>query len=216
MKINEILVESQQLDEGPVGSAVNAVGRGVGKVIGGAARAAGAVAGVPGGVKRAFQTGKQASTDFIGGTNQAAAPQATAPTAQSINQAGPKGTAPAKQQTGVAAQAMQKTAQATAGQNAAQAGQTLYAQVKAQINQLDRKGKQRILQLLQKSLQQTPAQAAPQAAQPAAAPKRGQPVKVTRTKAAPTAQPAVQTAGKINSRPALKESFSFYRKNENS
>jgi hypothetical protein len=58
---------------------------------------------------------------------------------------------------------MKKTADATAGAGAEKAGQTLYAQVKSQVTQLDKKGKQRIMQLLQKSLTQ-PAPAAPGAA----------------------------------------------------
>ena len=74
---------------------------------------------------------------------------ATPPTTQQINQQGPKGTAPAKAQTGVAAQALQKTAQGLAGASTEKAGQTMYAQVKANIDKLDKKGKQRILQLLQ-------------------------------------------------------------------
>ncbi len=78
MRINEILVESQQLDEGPIGSAVGAVGRGVGKAIGGVAKAAGAVAGVGAGVKKAFAKGKQAATDVIGGTDAPAAGAARA------------------------------------------------------------------------------------------------------------------------------------------
>jgi hypothetical protein len=59
-----------------------------------------------------------------------------------------------------------KTDQATQNATADKAGQTVYAQVKSQINNLDKKGKQRILQLLQKSLQQAaPAkQAAPDVA----------------------------------------------------
>jgi hypothetical protein len=44
----------------------------------------------------------------------------------------------------------------------------MYAQVKANIDKLDKKGKQRILQLLQKSIQQSPAGAAPAGAAPAA------------------------------------------------
>jgi hypothetical protein len=65
---------------------------------------------------------------------------------------------------------MKKTADATAGAGAEKAGQTLYAQVKSQVTQLDKKGKQRIMQLLQKSLTQ-PAPAAPAApAAPGAAP----------------------------------------------
>jgi hypothetical protein len=60
---------------------------------------------------------------------------------------------------------------------------------------------------LQKSLQQTPAAA------PAAAPqvaRKGGPVKVAGGAAKPA--PTQQTAGKIDNRPALSESFSLYRK----
>jgi hypothetical protein len=217
MKISDLLTEDKKLDqalnEGPIA-------RGIGKAVGGVAKGVGAVAGGVAGLGRAFKKGYQSGKDVVSGDDDDALagstgsavqqPQSAAPTAQQINKAGPTGTAPAKQQTGVAAQAMKKTAQALAGQNAEKAGQTLYAQVKAQVNQLDKKGKQRILQLLQKSLQQTPAQ--PAAAQPAKAPKRGQPVKVAGAKTAPVAQPAVQNAGKIDNRPALSESFSLYRK----
>jgi hypothetical protein len=86
----------------------------------------------------------------------AAKPQAgatTPPSATDINKAGPKGTAQAKPIQGtVAKQAAAKTGAALAGQDQAQAGQTMYSQVKANIDKLDKKGKQRILQLLQKSL----------------------------------------------------------------
>jgi len=114
----------------------------------------------------------------VGGTAPAdnaaasAAPASgTAPAgdATAVNAKGPKGTAPAKQQTGKAAAAIQKTADATKGAGAEKAGQTLYAQVKSQVGQLDKKGKQRIMQLLQKSLQQPdPAPAAGKAAAPGA------------------------------------------------
>ena len=79
MRINEFITESQELDEGPIGSAVGAVGRGVGKAIGGVAKAAGAVAGVGQGVKKAFQKGKQASIATIGGDDEPAAAPAAAP-----------------------------------------------------------------------------------------------------------------------------------------
>jgi hypothetical protein len=202
MKIEELLTESQQLQEGPVGDVATKIAKGAGKAIGGVGKVAGAIAGIPGGVKRAFQQGKQASQDVIGGTGQGAdapytapvgtarptqqtaAPAATpAPTAQQINQQGPSGTAPVKSISGVAKQAIQKTAQAVKGAGSAKAGETLYAQVKSQVNQLDKKGKQRILQLLQKSIQQAPAAApaAPKAAAPAAKP-------------AATATPAAQAA----------------------
>ena len=86
---------------------------------------------------------------------ETAAPAATTtpPSATDINKAGPKGTAQAKPIQGtVAKQAAAKTGAALAGQDQAQAGQTMYSQVKANIDKLDKKGKQRILQLLQKSM----------------------------------------------------------------
>jgi len=159
MIINDILIESNQLQEGPI---LNKIGSGLGKAAGTVAKGIGAVAGgVSGAVdaaKKGFAAGKQAV---------AGAGDEIPTTAADINAQGPKGTAAAKTQTGAGAQALQKTAQA-AGGNAEKAGQTLYAQVKSQVNQLDKKGKTRIMQLLQKSLQQAPA-AAPAAA-PSTAP----------------------------------------------
>ena len=87
------------------------------------------------------------------------------PTAQDINAAGPKGTAAAKPQTGQAATALAKTDAVTDKQTATKAGETVYAQVKANIDKLDKQGKTRILNLLQKSIQQSPAKPA---AKPAA------------------------------------------------
>jgi hypothetical protein len=94
---------------------------------------------------------------------QTAAPAAagTPPSAAAINKAGPAGTPAAKAQTGKAGQALAKTGAALAGQDTAQAGQTMYAQVKANVDKLDKKGKQRIMQLLQKSLGAPAAPAAP-------------------------------------------------------
>jgi hypothetical protein len=171
MRINDILIESQ-LEEGPL---LNKVGAGIGKAAGSVAKGVGAVAGGVAGLGSALKKGFQAGKQTVAGAGDAtAAPAGTAPaadpevatTAADINAQGPKGTAAAKTQTGAGAQAIQKVAQA-AGGNAEKAGQTLYAQVKSQVNQLDKKGKSRIMQLLQKSLQQTPAAAAP-AADPAA------------------------------------------------
>jgi hypothetical protein len=181
MKINEILLESevQNLEEGPILNKIGtAVGKGVGAVAKGAGAVAGGVAGLGAAAKKGFQAGKQTVAgagdepadpnaaapaqekpqSFMAGLKQGLSGKKSAPatTAQDINAQGPKGTAPAKNQTGAGAQAIAKTAQA-AGGNAEKAGQTLYAQVKSQVNQLDKKGKQRIMQLLQKSLQQTPA-----------------------------------------------------------
>lgn len=160
MRINEILTESH-LEEGPL---LNKIGAGVGKAAGTVAKGVGAVAGGVAGAwdaaKKGFQAGKQ---QVAGAGDEDPNAQAAPTTAAGINAQGPKGTAAAKAQTGAAATAINKTAQATAGASPEQAGQTLYAQVKSQVNQLDKKGKQRIMQLLQKSL------AAPAAAQQSAA-----------------------------------------------
>ena len=103
----------------------------------------------------------------------------TPPSTQDINAAGPKGTAPATAQTGAAGAALAKTTAAVDQQTTAKAGQTVYAQVKANVDKLDKKGKQRILQLLQKSMatpDPKPAAGAPAAggaAAPAGAPAAG-------------------------------------------
>jgi hypothetical protein len=57
MRINELLVESQQLDEGPFGQAV---GKAVGGVAKGVGAVAGGIAGIPGAVKKGFKAGKAA------------------------------------------------------------------------------------------------------------------------------------------------------------
>ena len=183
MKITEILVESQQLDEGPI---LNKIGSAVGKAAGTVAKGVGAVAGGIAGVGSAIKKGWDAGKATVAGagddetdpnapaTTPAAkggAPAATAPgggvgaqpSATNINAAGPKGTAPAQNLKGAAKVAADKTAAATQDQNATQAGQTVYAQVKANIDKLDKKGKQRILQLLQKSVAAPAAPAAPAA-----------------------------------------------------
>jgi hypothetical protein len=90
----------------------------------------------------------------------------TPPSAAEINAQGPKGTAPAKAQTGDAGKALAKSTAVVDKQQAVsqqKANQTVYAQIKANVDKLDKKGKQQIFQLLQKSM------SAPAAA-PAAAP----------------------------------------------
>ncbi len=70
MKINEILVESQQLDEGPL----DAIGRGIGKVAGGAAKSVGAVAGGVAGLGKAFMKGYRGGKATVGGDEEGDAP----------------------------------------------------------------------------------------------------------------------------------------------
>ena len=209
MRIHEILIESQQLDEGPLG----AIGRGIGKVVGGVAKGVGAVAGGIAGagtaLKKGYQTGKAvvgddpdpnkgqpgydgsepaapkpgapaaAAAPAAAPAAGAAAPAAGAaapaagapPSAQDINAAGPAGTAPAKPQTGAAGAALAKTDAVTDKQTSTKAGETVYAQVKANVDKLDKKGKQRILQLLTKSMAAPDPKAAPAGApKPGAAP----------------------------------------------
>ena len=101
----------------------------------------------------AAPAGKPAAGGAAPAGKPAAGGAATPPSTTDINKAGPKGTAQAKPIQGTAAkQAAAKTGAALAGQDQAQAGQTMYSQVKANVDKLDKKGKQRILQLLQKSL----------------------------------------------------------------
>ena len=153
MKITEILVESHELEEGPL---LNKIGSGIGKVAGTVAKGVGAVAGGVAGagtaLKKGWDAGKAAVAAAGDDVPDAAGGPETQPAAGDVNKAGPAGTALAKPLQGQAKAAADKTAAATADQNPEAAGQTMYAQVKANIGKLDKKGKQRILQLLQKSM----------------------------------------------------------------
>ena len=182
-----------------VGKVVGGVAKGVGAVAGGVRGAFTALkkgyqtgkavvgddpdpnAGAPGytaPVDPAARTANTAPAD--GAPTQAAnAPTApasttTPPSAAEINAQGPKGSAPAKQQTGDAGKALARTTAVvdkTQAQNQEKANQTVYAQVKANVDKLDKKGKQRILQMLQKSMSAPQPAAAP--AKPGAAPAAG-------------------------------------------
>ena len=129
------------------------------------------------------------------------APSGAAPSAQDINAQGPAGTAPAKAQTGAAGAALAKTDAVTDKQTSTKAGETVYAQVKANVDKLDKKGKQRILQLLTKSMAAPDPKAAPAGAAPAAggAPK---PAAAPAAGAAPAAAPAADPAAAPAADPA--------------
>lgn len=195
MRINDLIAETEQLDELTAAD----VGRGVGKVAKGVGAVAGGVAGAWDAAKKGFQGGR---ATVAGGGDPA--PEAPAPTtAQDINAQGPTGTAPAKAVGGAVGSAIQKTAQALTGKTDAQTSQAIYSQIKSQIDQLDPKGKKQIIQLLQKSLAQQPAATpkapAPQAAEPqAAAPAAQEPAATPAPQAvaepAPQAAPAQQAA----------------------
>jgi hypothetical protein len=190
MKITEILVESQQLDEGPI---LNKIGSAVGKAAGAVAKGVGAVAGGVVGAGKALAKGYQAGKTTVGAAGDDEEPDTTAqPSATGGTSAATGGTSAA---TGGTSAATGGTSAATGGTSAAPApaakptstfgklsaaanGQTLaadpaaggtqYAQVKANIDKLDKKGKQRILQLLQKEVGTTPAAPAKPAADPGA------------------------------------------------
>jgi len=195
MKINELLVESQNLEEGPF---ANKVGSAIGKAVGTAAKGVGAVAGGIAGLgaaaKKGFAAGKAkvaaAGDDEEDGMKLADVPNPLlskftktsggqgagtgAPAAGSAPAAGGAPAAPAtKQATAPAGQSAPAPAAPAQGGGAPAQGQapaaggaptgTMYAQVKANIDKLDKKGKQRILQLLQKQVGTAPAATAPAA-----------------------------------------------------
>lgn len=250
MKITELLVESEQIQEGPL---LNKLGTAMGTVAGTAAKGVGALAGGVAGMKAAakkgFKAGKQqvakagdkpavkadpaqaapaqpagdsaTAQGVKSGINKALGAQAFAvdPNVPSAQDGGAQA---AQQPAAKPAPAAQPAAPAAAAAPAATADQTLYMKVKADISKLDKKGKQRIMSMLQKELGSAPAAApAKPAAQPAPAAKpapvqkavRGKPVKVGG--AAPDAKPAaktVQTAGKENKGTMVAEGFSLFRK----
>ena len=120
-------------------------------------------------------------------------PSTTPPSAADINAQGPEGSAPAKPQTGDAGKALAKTDAVTDKQTTTKAGETVYAQVKANIDKLDKKGKQRILQLLTKSLS---APVAPPVKTPAPKP-AADPSAAADPAAAPAADPGAAAFGQM-------------------
>jgi hypothetical protein len=198
MKINEILVESTQLDEGPFSDVAKKVGTGVGKAVGGVAKGVGAVAGGIAGIGKAVKKGYQAGKATVAGDDEADDTTGQSQPAGTSTPQASTGTAPS-QKTSATPQASAKSVQPQANQ----ANQTVYAQVKANIDKLDKKGKQRILNLLQKSLGQ-PAASAPVTTATQTA---------TQTKQANfTPAGSTQTAGIQRSGKLVAESFSIYRK----
>jgi DNA polymerase-3 subunit gamma/tau len=88
MKIKDILVENQQLDEGPL----DAIGRGVGKLAGGTAKAVGSVAGGVAGLGKAFMKGYRGGKATVAGDDEEGGAPAPAAGAE---QPAAGGTAPA-------------------------------------------------------------------------------------------------------------------------
>jgi len=175
MKISDILVESKQLNEGPF---TQAIGRGIGKVAKGVSNIGkdlktGFKAGYSGeqppaapnaapvkqppAAPNAAPVKKKENPTWAGvkqGFARAVGPDNSTASAEKS----PASTAPAKVANTTATTATEPTSQqinkagSTETPQAQQGGQTMYAQVKANIDKLDKKGKQRIMQLLQKNL----------------------------------------------------------------
>ncbi len=113
MRINDILIESDRLQEGPI---LNKIGSGLGKAVGNAGKAIGAVAGGVAGAVDAAKKGFTAGRSAVAGAGD------KAPTsAADINVQGSKGTATDNTQPDPGTQASQKTDQAAdnAGADAA-------------------------------------------------------------------------------------------------
>jgi len=183
MRLTEILTESQELEEGPLG----AIGRGLAKGIGGVAKGVGMIGGIAGGVKKAYQKGKATSTANIAGDVPDAEPDAEQDPAvkKAYDDEYAKVTAPKKA-------APKKAAPKNAAPMAAASG---YKQAQQAIATLKPSEKQKILAMLQTSMT-------------APAPVRKNPVRVTGRAAA---QPAMQTQSKVNSGKVVAEGFTLFR-----
>ena len=101
MKINDIIVENEQLDELTAGEVGTAVGKGVGAV----AKGVGAVAGGIAGAGKAFMKGFRGGKAVVGGTDTPAAPGAKATPAGSPGAKAAPGQKPAAPGTQPTAQA---------------------------------------------------------------------------------------------------------------
>ena len=170
MKLNEILVEKDQRTDELLGG----IAKGAGKVLGGVAKGVGAVAGIGSGMKKAFQKGKQASIDVIGGTGQGAdskaptqqtqQPQASGGSAgggglaaafqKGVNNPMGGGAAQPQQAQGGTAQTPQPQAQQAQGDAAPEepkAEPGVVQDLQKRITALDKDSQREVLQLLQKS-----------------------------------------------------------------
>lgn len=160
MKISDVLIEDQNLDEGPIGQAI---GKGLGAVARGVGKAAGAAIGGTRALGSALKTGYKAGS---AGAQQSILGQTFPdvnlnPQGNALQQPAAAGTA---QQAAPASnvQQTQQAAPASDGQQAApaQTGNTQQdptASIKAEIDKLDAQGKQEVMQSIQQSLEQ-PAQ----------------------------------------------------------
>jgi hypothetical protein len=182
MRIDDIIIENQNLEEGPVWDKTRQVGATIGKGIGGVGQAVGAVAGVPAGIAGAIGKGYRRSRDTIaGGPDEN--PQ--------------QGSAQAPQQ-GQSQSAGGSFAQGLQGGSSGGAGGGVAGKLRQQAKQLmsmadeleksgDSGGAQKAEPQRQQSAPPTQGQSAPQAQQ-----STQEPPQASSAQAQPTAQPTAQ------------------------
>ena len=175
MRIQEIILESTQIDEGPI---LNKIGSGIGKAVGGLAKGVGAVAGGIAGIGSAVKKGYQAGKSTVGGagddpgaatppaagaaTPPAGSSGAATPPAGSSGAATPPGAAKADPAGGAGAATPPAGGAGAAtppagGAGAAKADPAAEASVKAiqqQVDKLSPDAKQKLLTKLQTSIEQ--------------------------------------------------------------
>ena len=211
MRINEILVESVQLDEGPFSDVAKKVGTGVGRAVGGVAKGVGAVAGGIAGIGKAVKKGYQAGKATVAGDDEEEPAANAAPTAQQINQQGPKGKAQAN--TAASASPIAKQAAPAAQPNTASpasaASKIGAPQAKAAVDQAvnvvkTMRGDRRpqVIDYAKKQLDAIAKQPERNVGKTATQTK-----KVDFTPAGTTQTASIQRSGKV-----MAESFSIYRK----
>lgn len=217
MKLDEIIVEKDQRTDELLGG----IARGAGKVLGGVAKGVGAVAGIGQGMKKAFQKGKQASIDVIGGKDQPntkAAPQPSqgsggnnttgdsggdagggggivAAFQRGVNNPMGGGKAQPQQAQGGAAQTPQPQTQQAQGDAAPEepkAEPGVVQDLQKRITALDKDSQREVLQLLQKSAKAPEAEPKPEPAADTTAPPA--------PAAAPATKPPAQIVGKGGSK----------------
>jgi hypothetical protein len=140
MRIQEIISESAQLDEGPI---LNKIGSGIGKAVGGLAKGVGAVAGGIAGIGSAVKKGYQAGKSTVGGAGDdpAAGAGAATPPAAGAAKADPAAGAATPPAAG-------------AGAATPPAYEASVKAIQQQVDKLSPDAKQKLLTKLQTSIEQ--------------------------------------------------------------
>jgi hypothetical protein len=155
MRIQEIISESAQLDEGPI---LNKIGSGIGKAVGGLAKGVGAVAGGIAGIGSAVKKGYQAGKSTVGGAgDDPAAGAATPPSAGAATppSAGAGAATPPSAGAATPPSAGAATPPAAgAGAATPPADEASVKAIQQQVDKLSPDAKQKLLTKLQTSIEQ--------------------------------------------------------------